>query len=74
MSGVGCPANAMRFPSGPIEKLETCRSPLVSCFALRVATSSTHSRFHGYVERGVQASSLSFSFFLRSSLLGSLDR
>ena len=74
MSGVGCVAIARRLPSGENEKPVTCTSPLVSCVALRVWTSITHSRFHGYIMLGVQASSLSFSCFLRSSLLGSRER
>src|SRR5437773_6001212 len=74
MSGVGCAAIASRLPSGENEKPVTCRSPLVSCVAFRLATSITHSRFHGYISLGVHASSLSFSFFFRSSLFGSFER
>ena len=74
MSGVGCAAKATCFPSGENEKPLTWVSPVVSCVALRVATSITQSRFHAYIELGVQASSLSFSFFFRSSLLGSRER
>src|SRR5262245_15261461 len=74
MSGVGCPAYTACLPSGESEKPVTCTSPLVSWVALRLVTSITHRRFQGYIWLGVQASSLSFSFFLRSSLLASLER
>src|SRR5262245_49853499 len=74
MSGVGCAAYTACRPSGESEKPVTCTSPLVSCVALRLATSITHNRFHGYIWLGVQASSFSFSFFFRSSLLGSFER
>ncbi len=74
MSGVGWAERARRRPSGAYEKPVTWKVPRVSWVALRSARLSTHSRFQGYIWAGVQASSLSFSFFLRSSLLGSRAR
>src|SRR5258705_2182446 len=71
MSGVGWEATASRRPSGENEELVTWKAPRVSWVALRSAGLISHSRFQAYIWLGVQASSLSFSFFLRSSLLGS---
>src|SRR5262245_3915283 len=74
MSGVGCPAYAACLPSGESEKPVTWTSPLVSWVALRLVASITHRRFHEYIWLGVQASSFSFSFFFRSSVLASFER
>src|SRR5438445_13571686 len=74
MSGVGWAAIAMRLPSGANENPLTWKSPLVSWRAFLAETSITHRRFHLYIELGVQASFLSFSAFLRSSLFGSTER
>src|SRR6266571_2009078 len=74
MSGVGWAEIANRRPSGENEKPVTWNVPRVSWVALRSATLSTHNRFQAYISLGVQASSLSFSFVLRSSLFGSRAR